>query len=86
MSGSAGLIPRKAENPTKIVKVQTPTASPRDYDNPALIYDQTREHMQQRNLGGAEIAMMGGRKRAFFHAHWTGTTWTLIKRIPDQEW
>jgi hypothetical protein len=80
---SAGLISRKADNPTKIVKVQLPIAGPTEA---ALIYDQVREHMQQRLLGGHEHSMMGTKKKAFFHAFWTGVSWTLIKRVPDQEW
>jgi hypothetical protein len=55
-------------------------------DTRALIYDQAREHSEQRPLGGAEIAMMKDTPRAFFHAFWNNETWILLKRVPEQGW
>jgi hypothetical protein len=70
-------------NPTKMVKVQMPI-QPRGGD--ALIYDQAREHVETRQLGGHEIAMMKETPRAFFHAHWANNSWILLKRVPEQGW
>jgi hypothetical protein len=71
-------------NPTKMVKVQAPAHG----QGPALIYDQAREHTQQRFLGGHEVAMMRDEPRAFFHAHWSVDAggWILLKRVPEQGW
>jgi hypothetical protein len=71
-------------NPTKMVKVQVPLNG----HGPALIYDQAREHVQTRSLGGHETAMMKDEPRAFFHAHWAANDigWILLKRVPEQGW
>jgi hypothetical protein len=75
---------KPTSNPTKMVKVQVPL----NHNGPALIYDQHREHVEQRLLGGAEIAMMREEPRAFFHAHFSKDigSWVLLKRVPEQGW
>lgn len=65
------------------VKVQVPLNG----RGPALIYNRNRKHMQMIELLPHEQKLMGDDLKAFFSGTWSSVVgWTLIERVPDEDW
>lgn len=68
-----------------IVKVQRPVASSGD-DEPALIYDQSRELYKMVPMTPEIAKLFADRYKIFCEATVDGDTINLIKIVPDRGW
>ncbi len=68
---------------SEIVKVQLPCWPP---EAPALLYGQGHKHQTMIPVDDDVKRRMGTKLKAYFHAEWTGETWAIGERAPDQHW
>lgn len=67
----------------EIVKVQRPISPS---DAPLLVYGHWGDNKKLMAQTEEIVAKMGDAMKAYFHATWTGKTWCIRDRAPDQEW
>jgi hypothetical protein len=70
---------------TEVVKVQTSLVSSVP-DELILVYAEGRKNAIQMPFPDGLREKLGGARKAYFNATWTGKTWCIRDLTPDQEW
>lgn len=73
----------KAHDMPEIVKVQFPQSHP---DGLLLVYAAGRRNLCIIEQTPDLVSKLGGQAKAYFNATWTGKTWVIRDRVPEQPW
>ena len=71
---------------SEIVKVQKPLNISEGGIGPALVYAKSHKNTRLVDITDDILENLGDQPKAYFHATWTGKTWVIKGRAPDQEW